>query len=176
MWGGEAPIVATVAVVGSIRADMVANIPLGCRSNGDVSRPAAGPDGQQQLAGRYTLACIGEGLTADENRRSDSVLTSVFSTFNNSMRLLRGCLKLNTESRRSLILTASWNLLVSAYSVILVVSRRKLRSCCVMIVRKFIGSSNIPLDFICVQMRSLNYKVYEKSWYHHRQVEEFQQR
>jgi len=77
MWGVEAPMVATVAVVGSIRADIVASMPLGCRSNGDVSRPAAGPDGQQQLAGRYTLACIGGGLTADEKSRSDSVLTSV---------------------------------------------------------------------------------------------------
>jgi hypothetical protein len=52
---GVAPIVATVAVVGSMRADMVANMPEGCRRKGDVNTPA-GPDGQQQLAGRYTLA------------------------------------------------------------------------------------------------------------------------
>ncbi len=54
-WAGVPPIVATVAVVGSIRADIVASIPLGWRRSGDVNRPA-GPDGQQQLAGRYTLA------------------------------------------------------------------------------------------------------------------------
>jgi len=54
---GDAPTLATVAVVGSMRADIVANmVPLGCRRSGDVNRPAAGPDGQQQLAGRYTLA------------------------------------------------------------------------------------------------------------------------
>ena len=56
-WGaGAAPTAATVAVVGSMRADMVANMPLGCRRSGEVKRPAAGPDGQQQFAGRYTLA------------------------------------------------------------------------------------------------------------------------
>jgi hypothetical protein len=72
---GEAPTeAAIVAVVGSMSADMVANIPLGCLRNGDVNRPP-GPDGQQQLAGRYTLAWNGGGLISDGNRRSDSVLT-----------------------------------------------------------------------------------------------------
>lgn len=66
---------ATDAVVGSMSADMVANMPLGCRRSGDVNRPAAGPDGQQQFAGRYTLAWNWGGLKAEEgNKRSESVL------------------------------------------------------------------------------------------------------
>jgi len=53
--GGAPPMLAIVPGVGSMSADMVASIPLGWRRSGDVKRPA-GPDGQQQLAGRYTLA------------------------------------------------------------------------------------------------------------------------
>ena len=76
-WGaGAAPTAATVAVVGSMRADMVANMPLGCRRSGEVKRPAAGPDGQQQFAGRYTLAWNGGGLIAEGKSISDSVLTA----------------------------------------------------------------------------------------------------
>lgn len=74
IWGTAAPIVVTEAVVGNISADIVANMPLGWRSSGDVNRPE-GPDGQQQLAGRYTLAWNGEGLKAEEgNNSSESVL------------------------------------------------------------------------------------------------------
>lgn len=82
-WAGP-PMDVIVAAVGSMRADMVASIPLGWRSSGEARRPAerqkSWPDGQQQLVGRYTLAWNGGGLIVEGNRISDSVLNSVWST------------------------------------------------------------------------------------------------